>query len=431
MNHNLNRTRFVSSTGAAKTAALAPLLLGVATLFAGCLDPEQDEDFDPNELAPRDDADKVETPRPSADGHQDLVQQGKPQKDLDVGSEDIEGQYIVQMKPGGNPKAAAAAVKATPKHLFTHALTGFAGPLNKGQLNALMQRPDVEAIEPDQLVTTVTTQNMNAGQPWGLDRIDQAALPLLGTYTYTGTAPNVHVYVIDTGIHSAHPDFEGRATAVYDVFGGNGQDCNGHGTHVAGTIGGKVYGVAKETRLHGVRVLGCNGSGSWIGVILGMEWVAKHHIKPAVANMSLGGGYSAIVNAAANRLADSGVFVAVAAGNNNANACDYSPASATKVFSTAASSKTDARASFSNYGKCVTGYAPGVGVRSAWKDGASAVLSGTSMASPHVAGTAALYKALSDEPWDKIKAKILDGSIKNMIVDNKPGTANMLLHHSL
>src|SRR5207249_4226090 len=184
--------------------------------------------------------------------------------------------------------------------------------------------PNVAYIEPDQVATIDTTQT---GATWGLDRIDQRNLPLSGTYTYNHTASNVYAYIIDTGIQTSHSDFGGRAAVAYDALGGNGQDCNGHGTHVAGTVGGARYGVAKAVRLRAVRVLNCSGSGSYSQVISGVNWVASHHSSPAVANMSLGGSFSSSLNRAVSSMISSGVFTAVAAGNSNANACNYSPSS--------------------------------------------------------------------------------------------------------
>jgi subtilisin family serine protease len=410
-------------------------------LVAGC-----DEDGDGSELRPdtvelRDDAEhgeKTEThnppeppppPGPGADETDDLVAQGRPQRDRDVGPNDIQGRYIVRMRAGANPNAAAAAVNAVPAHVFSHAFHGFAGPLNHGQRMALNNRPDVVSVEPDQLVTTVATQTMDgAGHPSGLDRIDQTQQPLDRKYIYFRNARGVRVYVIDTGIQSNHQDFH-NALAVFDAFGGNGRDCNGHGTHVAGTIGGHTHGVAKQAFLRGVRVLGCNGNGTLSGVIAGIDWVARNHVKPAVANLSLGGGRSEALNAAVDSLADAGVFVVVAAGNEGAPACNSSPASAAKVFTTAASDPTtDARASWSNYGECVDAYAPGVDIKSTWRGNSTRIISGTSMAAPHVAGAAALYKAVyGDVSWSTIKSNLLAWATRDVIVDNPAGTPNVLL----
>jgi subtilisin family serine protease len=299
--------------------------------------------------------------------------------------------YIVVLKDGAAPRAIASEVGVSPRFTYT-IINGFAGTLNAGQLNALRRHPAVEYIEQDGVVTADATQS---SPPWGLDRTDQRSLPLSGTYVYTTTASTVYAYVIDTGIYTAHSDFGGRATNVYDAFGGNGQDCNGHGTHVAGTVGGATYGMAKGVRLRGLRVLDCNGSGSNSGVIAGMDWVRTNHIKPAIANMSLGGGFSSTVNTSANNLANSGVFLAVAAGNNGADACNYSPASAAAAVTVGSTTSTDARSSFSNFGSCVDIYAPGSSIRSAWIGSTTATntINGTSMASPHVAGAGAIYKA--------------------------------------
>jgi len=215
---------------------------------------------------------------------------------------------------------------------------------------------------------------------------------------------------------------------VYDAFGGNGQDCHGHGTHVAGTVGGSTWGVAKGSLPRAVRVLNCSGSGSTSGIIAGINWVRTNHIKPAAANLSLGGGFSSSLNTAVNNLAAAGVFVAVAAGNSNANACSFSPASATGVFSTASSTRTDAKSSFSNHGSCVEAYAPGSSIRSAWLNGGANTISGTSMASPHVAGVAALYKSANgDASQSTITNFIINNATNGVITGNPSGTPNRLL----
>jgi subtilisin family serine protease len=235
--------------------------------------------------------------------------------------------------------------------------------------------------------------------------------------------------VIDTGIQTSHPDFGGRASVAYDALGGNGQDCHGHGTHVAGTIGGATYGVAKAVTLKAVRVLDCSGSGSTSGIITALNWLASNHAARSVANMSLGGGLSSALNTAANNLVSSGVYLAVAAGNSNANACNTSPASAASAYTVAASTNTDAKASFSNYGSCVDGYAPGVNIKSDWLNSGTNTISGTSMASPHVAGVAALYKATyGDASAATITSWLNTNATANVITGNPSGTPNRLLY---
>jgi subtilisin family serine protease len=347
----------------------------------------------------------------------------------------IPGQYIVVYKDHvGDAINLTQRILGgrgiTPIHTYDAALKGFAARLSPAMLEQLRNDPTVAYIEEDQEYTIEVTQNMDAnGDPWGLDRIDQTNLPLSRTYTYTATGSGVRNYIIDTGISTSHSQFSGRASNVYDAFGGNGQDCHGHGTHVAGTVGATTWGIAKQALLRGVRVLNCSGSGSTSGIIAGINWVRTNHIKPAVANLSLGGGFSSSLNTAVNNLAAAGVFVAVAAGNSNANACNFSPASATGVFSTASSTRTDAKSSFSNFGSCVDGYAPGSSIKSTWLSGGTNTISGTSMASPHIAGVATLYKSANgDASQSTITTWIINNASNGVISGNPSGTPNRLVN---
>ncbi|MGX2992808.1 S8 family peptidase [Streptomyces sp. JNUCC 64] len=342
-------------------------------------------------------------------------------------STEIKGQYIVTVKKGNDPSAVAKARSVTPDHVYEEVLNGFAATLTSGELAALRADSRIKSIEEDQKAVSSATQN-NA--PWGLDRIDQRT-GRNGTYVYNGTGAGVTAYIIDSGLDTSHPDFGGRARNVFDSFGGNGQDCNGHGTHVAGTVGGSTYGVAKGVQLRGVKVLNCQGSGSFSGIIAGFDWVRQNAAKPAVANASLGGGYSAALNNAATALANSGVHTTVAAGNSNQDACNFSPASAANALSVAASDSGDNKASFSNYGQCTDLYGPGVSITSTRMGGGTTSMSGTSMAAPHVAGVAALYKGSYGEASSTtVNNWIINSSTPNVIRGNVSGTPNRLLFKS-
>ena len=315
------------------------------------------------------------------------------------------------------------------KHIYKHALNGFAVEMTEADAESLSQDFRVKYVEEDGIVSAIATQN---NPPWGLDRIDQRNRPLSATYTYNWTGSGVRVYVIDTGIRTSHSQFGGRASNVFDAFGGSGADCHGHGTHVAGTVGGSTYGVAKSALLRGVRVLDCSGNGSTSGVIAGVDWVRQNHIAPAVANMSLGGGISTALDTAVNNLHNANVTIAVAAGNNNgANACNFSPARAVNAITTGSTTTTDARSSFSNIGTCLDLFAPGSSILSAWytSNTATATLSGTSMASPHVAGVAALYKqANPGASSTTIRNAIVNNATTNVVTNAGSGSPNRLLY---
>ena len=352
-------------------------------------------------------------------------------------AEAVAGQYIVVLQntvadPASVARDLVNAAGGSLLRVYGSAIKGFAARLSAPAAAALASNPLVASVEPDQVMRADVTQSMDAnGDPWGLDRIDQGALPLSRTYTYTSTGAGVHAYIIDTGIWTLHPEFGGRANNVFDAYGATGEDCNGHGTHVSGTIGAATYGVAKGVSLHGVRVLSCAGIGLNSDVIAGVDWVSANHVNPAVANMSLGGGKSPALDQAVTNLWNSGVFLAVAAGNDNVDACTESPSGAPSVFTVAASTKTDAKASYSNWGTCVEAYAPGSAIVSTFLAGTTMSLSGTSMATPHVVGVAALYKATNgNQPSGTVANWLITNATSGVITGNPSGTPNLLLFKS-
>ncbi|HEX7313923.1 MAG TPA: S8 family peptidase [Pyrinomonadaceae bacterium] len=313
---------------------------------------------------------------------------------------------------------------------FKDAINGYAAEMTEDEALALSEDPRVQFVEEDQVYTASATQSPAT---WGLDRIDQRNRPLSGSYTYNWTGSGVRAYVIDTGIRTAHTQFGGRATVGADFVGDgrNGQDCNGHGTHVAGTIGGSTYGVAKSVSLRAVRVLNCSGSGTTSGVIAGVNWVAANRQLPAVANMSLGGGASSALDTAVNNAINAGVTFAVAAGNENQNACNVSPARTAAAITVGSTTSTDARSSFSNWGTCVDIFAPGSSITSAWatSNTATATISGTSMASPHVAGVAALYlQGHTTASNATVRNAIVNGATTNVLTGIGTGSPNRLLY---
>ena len=279
-----------------------------------------------------------------------------PQADL------IPGQYIVVLKAAAPAAQVMNAVVPMPgvriQAVYVAAINGFAAKLSPEALAQLEADPNVAYIEQDQWMRADATQT---GATWGIDRVDQRNLPLSGTYTYTNTGTGVTAYIIDTGINTTHNEFGGRASVGYDAIGDgrNGIDCNGHGTHVSGTVGGTTYGIAKSVTLKAVRVLDCSGSGSNSGVIAGVDWVTANHSGASVANMSLGGGASTALDNAVTNSINSGVSYAIAAGNSNKNACNYSPARTPSAMTVGATTSTDARASYSNYGACLDLFGPG------------------------------------------------------------------------
>jgi subtilisin family serine protease len=355
------------------------------------------------------------------------------------GATAVPDSYIVVLKDsavardrvGDTAKRLSGRHGGTVARTYGAALRGFEVKVSASAAARIAADPAVAYVEQNHTVSISGTQ---ANPPsWGLDRIDQRNLPLDSSYTYPNTASNVHAYIIDTGIRFSHNDFGGRATSGYDaVDGGSADDCNGHGTHVAGTVGGSAYGVAKAVQLVGVRVLNCSGSGTNAGVIGGVDWVTANAIKPAVANMSLGGGAnSSLDNAVRNSIA-SGVTYGLAAGNDNgANACNTSPARTTEAITVGSTTSSDARSSFSNVGTCLDIFAPGSSITSAWytSNTATNTISGTSMATPHVVGAAALV-ASANPSWTpaQVRNQLVANATPNVVGNPGSGSPNLLLY---
>ncbi|MGH3517089.1 MAG: S8 family peptidase [Haloechinothrix sp.] len=355
----------------------------------------------------------------------------------------IEGSYIVVFKDNVAARSAGekisrlvSRVGGTVKHTYRSALRGYSAKMSEAQAKRVAADPAVAYVEQDQIMRTSADQ-LNPPS-WGLDRVDQRDLPLDAKYSYSTTASNVNAYIIDTGILTTHNDFGGRAKHGRDTVDGDNDanDCNGHGTHVAGTVGGTAHGVAKGVTLYAVRVLNCQGSGSNSGVIAGVDWVTANAVKPAVANMSLGGGASSALDDSVRRSISSGITYAVASGNGNflgmpQNACNYSPARVTEALTVNSSTRSDAASSFSNYGSCTDLYAPGSDITSAWigSNTATRTISGTSMAAPHVAGAAALYLAgNTSASASQVHAAIVDNASTGKLSGVRSGTPNKLLY---
>ena len=347
----------------------------------------------------------------------------------------IAGSYIVVFKNDvqdvdGEAKKISSLHGASLKHTYKAALKGMAVELSDAEVASLRAEPSVAYVEQDQTMSISTTQS---GATWGIDRIDQRALPLSGTYSYTADGTGVTVYIIDTGINFTHTEYAGRTSTGIDEItpGGTAADCNGHGSHVSGTVGGTTYGVAKKVKLVAVRVLDCSGSGSTSGVIAGIDWVTTNRVLPAAANMSLGGGFSAALNTSVENSIAAGVVYGIAAGNSTADACNSSPASAPSAITVGATTISDGFASFSNYGTCVDINAPGVNITSAWigSNTATNTISGTSMATPHVVGAAALYLQVNPAATPAtVRNALVANATPNVITSIGPGTPNLLLY---
>lgn len=325
------------------------------------------------------------------------------------------------------------------EHVYKEAIKGYAARLSPSALAKLKKNSKVAYIEKNQIMTINAVQSLTPS--WGIDRIDQASLPLTTQFSYAATGAGVDAYIIDTGILTTHQEFGGRASGGYSVIGAvtDWTDGNGHGTHVAGTVGGATYGVAKNVNLIAVRVLDAAGSGTTAGVIAGINWAITHHTtRPAVANMSLGGGASTALDDAVKNAVIDGIVMCVAAGNNGRNASNYSPARVATAITVGATgayptlgTNYDRYASFSNYGSIVDIFAPGTSITSAWFTSTSAVntISGTSMATPHVAGVAALYKSVNNAATPAaVETALKTASTKNKITSLPTGTANNLLY---
>jgi subtilisin family serine protease len=332
--------------------------------------------------------------------------------------------YIVELKKGVRAKSGITAQRQ-----FSTAINGFSAKLSAPQLAELRKSSDVVAISQDVYVENALDTTQPNPPAWGIDRIDQRNLPLSASYTYTRTGSGVNAYIIDSGVDPSHPNFGGRATFDFNGLDTNNTDCNGHGTHVAGTIGSASYGVAKSVRLHGVKWLNCSGGGTASAAIAAVDWVTRNAVKPAVANASWNFPANTTLENSLRAMINSGVFLAASAGNTGANSCNLLPRKIETALVTAASTSTDARASYSSTGPCVDVYAPGSDIVSTLPGNTTGSYNGTSMATPHVAGVAALYLQTSPSATpDTVKSYIETNATPNVVSGGSTGsTVNRLL----
>jgi subtilisin family serine protease len=350
----------------------------------------------------------------------------------------VAGSYLVTLKANaakaGSAEGRALAKRygATIERTYRKALNGYAIEASKAEAKRFAADPAVASVVQNRTFHIDATQTNPPS--WGLDRIDQKNLPLDSKYTYPDSAgQGVTAYIIDTGVRITHTDFGGRASYGYDAVDNDNtaQDGNGHGTHVAGTVAGNSYGVAKKAKIVAVRVLDNSGSGTTAQVVAGIDWVAQNHSGPSVANMSLGGGADSALDTAVRNAIASGVTFAVAAGNDSANASNYSPARVSEAITVGSTTSSDARSSFSNYGSILDIFAPGSSITSAWNssDTATNTISGTSMATPHVTGAAAVY--LADHPGStpaQVASGLVAAASTGVVGNPGTGSPNRLLN---